>query len=236
VEIFIKREAVPVKVPLDKLLLSQNFQEPSKIRPEIIAEAEKALDIAMKLIEPTFLLDKFTIRTIDRDTIRVQQTALQIGESTHLLNQAAEAVVYLSTIGNKLEIAVNKLSLEGDFELAYWLDCAGVLALNEIDNEVWAHVENLAAKTGYGVGLSLSPGSLKGWDIKEQKKLCTLLDPDTIGVTINDASLLVPHKSASSIIGIGPDYPSNKVSSACDYCISDGKCWMRRAREGARYV
>jgi len=221
---------------LDKLLLSQSFKDTSQIRPEIIAEAKKALDIAMKLIEPTFLMDKFTIRKVDRDTILVQQTELQVGESSHLLNQAAEAVVYLSTIGNKLEIAVNKLSLEGDFELAYWLDCAGVLALNEIDNEVWAHVENLAAREGYGVGLSLSPGSLKGWDIKEQKQLCALLDPGTIGVTINDASLLVPHKSASSIIGIGPDYPSNKVSSACDYCISDGKCWMRKAREGARHV
>lgn len=221
---------------MDKLLLSQSFKDSRQIRPEIIAEAEKALDIAMKLIEPTFLMDKFTIRKVDRDTILVQQTELQVGESSHLLNQATEAVVYLSTIGNKLEITVNKLSMEGDFELAYWLDCAGVLALNEIDNEVWAHVENLAAREGYGVGLSLSPGSLKGWDIKEQKQLCALLDPGTIGVTINDASLLVPHKSASSIIGIGPDYPSNKVSSACDYCISDGKCWMRKAREGARHV
>ena len=79
-------------------------------------------------------------------------------------------------------------------------------------------VEKAAAERGWGVGAELAPGQLAGWDIAEQKLLTGLLDVESINVTVTDSGMLVPQKSASLMVGIGPEYKSTEVQTPCAYC------------------
>jgi len=232
VKSILKMDNISIDIPLDKLIYSQGFKKNSQVRPEIITEAEMALDMAMQLVEPAFVLERLPVQQMGQGKVKVGKTELNVGEFAHLLDQATEAFIYVTTIGRELEKAVSDLSRKGNFELAYWLDCAGVLALNSVDEKVWTMVESMAKDAGYGVGLSLNPGSLKGWAVEDQISLCSLVDISKVGVSVNSSFLLVPNKSASNLIGIGPGYPSDKVVPACNYCISEGNCWMKHARRG----
>lgn len=218
---------------MDKLICSQGFKENNQVRPEITEQAARAIDLAMQLIEPAFVLDRFPVGQAGGNRVKVGKIELNMGVNACLLEQAEEVVIYVTTIGGKLEKAVNDLSRGGNLELGYWLDCAGVLALNAVDREVWTLVESMAEQQGYGVGMSLSPGSLKGWPVEEQRGLCSLLDTNRVGVAVNASSLLVPYKSASNLIGMGKGYNSARVLPACDYCVSEGNCWMKHAQGGA---
>lgn len=229
--IFSKR--LSVEVFLDNLLCSQGFKERAQVRPEITEQAARALDLALQFVEPAFVLDRFPVGPAGENKVKVGKIELNMGDNACLLEKAEEAVIYVTTIGGKLEKAVNELSRRGNWELGYWLDCAGVLALNAVDREVWTLVESLAEQEGYGVGMSLSPGSLKGWPVEEQRGLCSLLDTNRVGVSVNASYLLVPYKSASNLIGMGPGYNSARVLPACDYCVSEGNCWMKHAQGGA---
>jgi len=67
-----------------------------------------------------------------------------------------------------------------------------------------------------------------GWPLRGQRELCSLLPLDEIGVHLNKYYVLEPHKSFSSLIGLGPGYESGQVGSICKYCALRDTCWRRR--------
>ncbi len=79
-----------------------------------------------------------------------------------------------------------------------------------------------------GVSPFLSPGSVHGWELEEQSKLCSLLPIERINVIIKNDTVLFPLKSITALIGIGPGYDSNKVGSTCDVCSKKNKCEMKQ--------
>ena len=111
---------------------------------------------------------------------------------------------------------------------AYMLDSAGVVALGAVGEALRCLVEETAAELGWGVSPSLSPGSLVGWSLRDQRALCGLLPLEKIGVHLNRSCVLEPHKSASGLVGLGPDYGTTRVGSVCKYCALQKTCWRRR--------
>jgi hypothetical protein len=132
------------------------------------------------------------------------------------------------TIGPHLEKRVHELQTSSESLQSYLLDSAGVVALGAAGETLRCLAEDAAAEEDWGVSPSLSPGSLVGWPLKGQRELCSLLDLDQIGVQLSSHNVLVPHKSASGLVGLGPGYQSNKVGSVCKYCALKDTCWRRR--------
>ena len=128
----------------------------------------------------------------------------------------------------RLEKKVQELQDAGDTMAAYMLDSAGVVALGAVGEALRCLVEDTAAELGWGVSPSLSPGSLVGWSLRDQRALCSLLPLEEIGVHLTRYNVLEPHKSASGLVGLGPDYDSAHVGSVCKYCALQDTCWRRR--------
>ncbi|MGE5401602.1 MAG: vitamin B12 dependent-methionine synthase activation domain-containing protein [Ignavibacteriales bacterium] len=61
----------------------------------------------------------------------------------------------------------------------------------------------------------LSPGYCE-WDISEQQKLFSLLPDDFCGIHLTEASLMMPIKSVSGLIGLGRNV--KKFSNSCALC------------------
>jgi hypothetical protein len=98
------------------------------------------------------------------------------------------------------------------------LDAGGVRCVGKLSALAHSIVEKEASERGWGVGAELAPGQLAGWDIAEQRLVTGLLDVASIGVCVTDSGMLVPQKSASLMVGMGPGYDSAEVSSPCAYC------------------
>ena len=54
-----------------------------------------------------------------------------------------------------------------------------------------------------------------------------MLGVDKMGVEVTASGILVPQKSASLMVGLGPDYESSEVHSPCEFCDVQDTCRFR---------
>lgn len=230
---FVLRD-IPVTLIAEQVIASRGQR---RVRPELVRDAEKAIALGRSLWQPMALYDWFNVETVTGEHVQLSgnsihkfqpPVALRIGPKADLLAGAERLLVSVGTIGPALEQRVHELQAGGDGLLSYLLDSAGVLALGAVSEAVRCLAEETAAELGWGVSPSLAPGSLVGWPLTGQRELCALLPLDQIGVRLNAYCVLEPHKSSSTLIGLGPGYDTAHVGSICKYCALQDTCWRRR--------
>ena len=219
---------IKIDFSIDELF---NFlQKDKKITYDVKKEAIKAFSKASKLCTPAIVYKLMQVEKITNTNLQVRgsnlrtEYVLNIGPNVNLLKPAQMIFVFLYTIGGAIDKESDKENKAGNYIQSYLLDSAGVLMLGKTGDIVNKVVEKEAAQRSWGVGGILSPGSLKGWSLLGQKQITEILDPGLIGVEINEAAVLKPFKSVTSIIGIGPEYPDNKVGPMCQYCSNADIC------------
>jgi hypothetical protein len=215
---------IEIHISLDGLLRTQRS---AVQRPAVRETARWATAEAQRLAEPAAVWALLPVHQVDGKRARVGEAWLRVGPHADLLAPARQALVSVATIGSALEEEVGRLVQEGSLLEGFMLDSAGVLALAAVGDSLSRLAEALAVQREWGVSLALAPGSLVGWPAHDQKALCSLLDLAAIGVTLNSSRVLVPHKSASRLVGLGPDYTTRQVESACRFCPQRETCWRR---------
>ncbi len=195
--------------------------------PRAQEAAGRALDEARGLVRPALAYEWLPVEVMGRREVRVGGVLFQIGGHADLMLPAREAFVCVATIGSVLEERARELAAEGETFESFILGEVGVYAVGGLMQRAHRLVEEQAAARGWGVGAELAPGQLAGWDVGEQKLLCSLLDVAAIGVEVTEAGMLSPQKSASLLVGAGPDYESKEVRSPCDYCVKGDTCRYR---------
>jgi hypothetical protein len=204
-----------------------HYQGQAAERPEVNKLAHWAIDEAQRLVTPAMVYDWFPVQALDSETVQVGDALLHLGPHADLLAPACEALVSVCTIGSALEEQVQTLMAEGRLFEGYLLDTAGVIALGVSGEPLRCVVEEEAVSRGWGISPVLSPGSLAGWTINEQRTLCALQDLSAIGVAVTDAGILSPQKSGAGLVGIGPDYTAKCVGSTCYLCTLRYTCRFR---------
>jgi hypothetical protein len=221
---------IPIALTPEEIIAAPRKRQ---IHPALLRNAEEALALGQALWRPQAVYDWFEVQAVDGEYVTLfttdgSATVLHVGPKADLLAPAQRALVSVMTIGSALEQKVQGLQAGGDAMAAYLLDSAGVVALGAVGESLRCLAEDTAAQLGWGVSPSLSPGSLVGWSLRGQRDLCALLPLEEIGVHLNDHCVLEPHKSASGLVGLGPDYGSSRVGSVCMYCALQKTCWRRR--------
>lgn len=202
---------------------------------EMVSAAKRAFDEGSSLIELRSVFEIYenmetesgsevlNLCGIDGKTERVR-----IGTKIDYLYPAKETVIAICTAGWAIADAIRSYSDNGDYIMAYYLDSFGVRALSELSSYMRGRVEDIAKEKGWGVGPSMQPGSVEGWDVTGQNDLYRLGHGELLGLSLNDSSFLVPHISNSALIGIGPHYTESKVGSMCHECPRRNECLWRR--------
>lgn len=212
-----------------------------RVQPGLLQDAAEAIALGETLWQPAAVYEWFdVVEASGQDVCLVpaggdgpdasgrQKRVLQVGPKADLLAGARRALVGVGTIGLALEARVQELHAAGQALDSYLLDSAGVVALGAVGEALRCLAEEAAAAQGWGVSPALSPGSLVGWPLAGQRALCSLLPLADIGVHLNGYYVLEPHKSFSTLIGLGPEFTSGKVGSVCKYCALQDTCWRRR--------
>ena len=201
----------------------------------ILNATEEAIALAYPLINPQLLYRWFDVVEVEKQHVILKPVSsdlpekrLLIGPYANELKKAQQAMIAVQTIGAALEEKVQDLNDTGELLPGFLLDSAGVVALSKVNTRANQMVEKVAADKGWGVGASLSPGSLKGWPIESQQELCGMLELAKINVQLNETNILVPFKSVSVLIGIGQEYTRKKVGSMCHLCNLKDTCTQRK--------
>lgn len=202
--------------------------------PEMMESFQNAVHDARSLAKPLIAYSFFDVYGIDKEEITLTSKAenrkypLSIGPNANMLDRAHTVMAVAHSIGSSIDERVKELNQNSLYLEGYLLDFAGLSVLNHIGRRAQIIAEDKAARNGWGVTASLSPGSLEGWDISGQKALHELLHLDGTGIELTESCMLVPFKTVISIIGMGPEYTEQKVGSICRLCSLRENCLQRR--------
>ncbi|MGM0655624.1 MAG: hypothetical protein ACQETR_09940 [Thermodesulfobacteriota bacterium] len=214
--------------------LEQKFNI-SRDNPEIFETAKKTLDKAKEIIFPKAVYQWFEFEKTtgkDKSGCIIQRSGdhvtFDFGYSYQFLAHARYVLISVFTTGQEFEKELQHTSSKGDPLEAYFLDLIGLSALEQVGETIKGIAEKQAGSLGWGVSPFLSPGSVKGWELEEQVKLCSLLPLEKIDVTFQNDSVLSPLKTVSCLIGMGPEYSSTNVGTNCRVCSKKDTCPMKQ--------
>lgn len=198
--------------------------DPARARPDIVVVAEDVIAEARALIAPTALHTVVPVRDFHHQTVVLDDGLTFEGPLVaRALAGATEVAVAVCTLGPALEEQVDAL-FRADPVRAMALDGAGVGALRVISGAVVACIREEASVRGLGTGMRASPGQ-EGWSIWQQRVLFRLVPAEDIGVRLAETCLMLPRKSVSFAIGIGPEMRPDAVT--CDFCSKRQRCPWR---------
>ncbi|NQT31826.1 MAG: hypothetical protein HQ588_05780 [Deltaproteobacteria bacterium] len=120
-----------------------------------------------------------------------------------LLKRCQKVAVFVLSTGGRLGEVVRQLSGDGLMVQAAVLDAIGSDAAETLAHVVQDIIAREAEADGLGISQRFSPGYCD-WRVSQQKMVFRAMGGDTAGVCLTDGCLMIPQKSISGIIGIGP--------------------------------
>jgi len=212
---------------LDDVWQNENGGRPP--RPALKALGEELFLEAKSLVKPAAVFDLFNVRSVGHNKV-----ALSNGESlrgpdiARFLAPARQVFVAAVSIGSALEDRASSYFADGERARGYLLDCLGTAAMTNLAQQVCARFESLAAPSGHPLGFPVSPGD-EGWPIAEQRVLFKMLPTNLIGLSLTDSCIMLPKKSVSFVVGVGPGMQTAAEGSQCDYCSAREVCRFKHS-------
>ncbi len=213
--------------------LVEKIQTGSK-RPDILATAEKTLNRINNIWNPAIVYRWLPFELSETEPGKSiicsnkSPLILDLGHSSIFVREANCFLVAAYSAGSEIEKEANKSSENENLLVSFIIDLIGLLVLEKTGDIVKKIAERKAADLNWGVSPFLSPGSIHGWDLEDQLKLCSLLPLNEINVQISNDAVLIPFKSLSCLIGIGAGYEATLVGTTCQVCSRNNDCQMKQ--------
>ena len=201
-------------------------------RPTLKQIAEELYPQAQRRVHPAAIYERFPVQKVTHDRVYLANgAALRGPDAAKVLSPAREVVVGVVTIGDAVEALSAEYFARGQALEGYLLDCLGTAAVTNLVQQVCTSLEPLATEQGFPLGFPISPGE-PGWPLTEQRVLFSLVAADRIGVRLSEGCAMIPKKSVSFVLGIGPGILTAAEGSQCDYCSLRDTCRHRLHTEG----
>jgi hypothetical protein len=207
-----------IDIDIRQVLHNIGYETKNKLPSRISSLVDEYLENACDLLEPSY-------SCVIRDITFVAEPYVAIKDSVtfeseviaRLLEDGDKAAIFLVTIGDPLEKMVGQLAEDRLVVQATVLDAIGSVAVESVANFVQERVEEVAQTQGLCISRRFSPGYCD-WDIGQQRMMFQAMNGDYADVHLTDGCLMVPQKSISGIIGIGPRHSSVEHYNPCRSC------------------
>lgn len=204
----------------DELFTKERIPEFRKGGPgEIHAAVERCLEEAKALARPKAISAVKKIISFDSDSVTVEGTITFSGKRLiSYIKGAKDLHLFLVTLGGEIESAASNWMSKGEALHGYLLDRMGSLAVESLAEATEDRLREVYLAKDETVSMRLSPGYCD-WPIEEQLLVAKALDFSKADVRLTEKFMMVPRKSISAMVGVGPkDLFSKKVSQcvACD--------------------
>lgn len=206
-----------LSITADDILRGQGA-DPQIVRsrkPVLLKAAERALAGGLGLIHPLALTAEVVVREHRHERILLVGGAALTGpEVTRQLSGAQRIVAAVCTIGQELEQATAHLFGE-DPLYALALDGLGNAAVECLAEQICGDIAEKVGSEGLQASAPLSPGSPE-WPVEVgQPQIFTLLNPSEAGVELTSSGMMIPRKSVSLVVGLGPEMSQTSMCSVC---------------------
>jgi len=209
-----------------EVLRRQGLGKEAKVRPEIKTLIRQLLASLKKarLLEPVVAYEYYMVSSMNGSQISLEgDKAIQGPLLPAIFPEAKELAVLLCTIGPRLEKQVTDYSKSGKTMRGMILDGIGSTAVDMLALEVLRRLASEASSRGYEISSPVNPG-MPGFPLTEQWNLLELVNADEIGVRLTASGVLVPRKSSSMVIGIGPKMTRWTQAEVCARCSLRESC------------
>ncbi len=184
----------------------------------VLEELKTALGIARSEAAPKSLFAKSIIAAANAGTLELEcGITLSGSELASHIKGASCIYVYLVTVGKGIEDAASSQMNSGEHLLGYLLDRIGSFAAESMAKNAEDVLRRKLSLENLSVSMRFSPGYCD-WGIEEQSKLARIIDFRKIGVTLTSSFMMVPKKSISAVVGIGPKELFLNAKSPCALC------------------
>ena len=208
------------------VLRREGIREYSRLRPEMKSLIRELLASTKSdhLLEPAIAYEIYPVTEVCQE-----QLSLEGGVAVHgqllpsVLPEVKELAAVVCTIGPKLEKEVTDYFHQKEPLRGLFLDGIGSAAVDSLSHEVCKFMMREALSRGYQSSSPFGPG-MPGFLITEQRQLFQLVPAEEIGVSLTPSVMMVPQKSASMVIGIGPRMATWTQVEICACCSSRETC------------
>lgn len=140
------------------------------------------------------------------------------------LKKSISLALFVSSVGPQMEQWASRLMNEGDVMKGYIVDAVASELVERSSEWLENRIEEHVKARGWSITNRYSPGYCD-WPVDDQHKLFSLLPERFCGISLTPSALMIPVKSLSGVIGLGPDVQRGAYQcSICD--LKD--CYRRR--------
>ncbi len=199
------------------------------VHPQVEEVLDRWIAEAGQRARPRAVYDVFPVGDIGKRWVRVETPRGPVqftGAIGDFLGPAEKLAVFIATAGPEVERLAADLLRQGDHLAGLIVNAVGAERAEAAEAAVISELTAQASPAGWGLTLPYSPGYC-GMALTEQRPLFAALDGGCIGVALTLDGLMVPLKSVSGLIGLGPAARMARQGSPCDRCTLS-RCAMRR--------
>jgi hypothetical protein len=201
----VKRQLIPGLRPrIDRDLVEKALGGPGAIPNTLEPDFQRLRHQVEDASDPQGALALSAITHKSDNTITLELNISLQGLGLFTLLELCESVAaFVVTLGPGPEQLIAKAQEEGRLKDLALLDAIASEAVESLAEQAQDFIARLAQQEGRGITRRFSPGYCD-FAIEQQAVLETLVPFAACGVRLNRASLMLPEKSISAVIGLGP--------------------------------
>lgn len=199
--------------------------EPNPVVQELM---EELLSEIRTVCKPKFCYSIFDSKSVGRTGLNIGGVTFTPGPIIHkALESGEKQYIIIATAGVEFDEWLHKVNVQGDILTTYLADSIGSEIAEATVRMACEKVGQEAARNGFQVSNSYSPGYCN-WHVSEQQKLFSLFPDAPCGVTLNDSSLMSPIKSVSTVVAVGREIERRPYG--CEIC-SLKSCFRKKIQK-----
>jgi len=215
-----------IKIYYDQLISRLGYGDVAL--PEVVPHTvRKVLDKVPSMISPQCSLSIAPLGTftVGENEIRCNSVTFHTESIiAKQLKSASTVAFFVCSIGPSMEHWSKREMDAGDPFHGYIIDYVASEYVEGLADWMEAELDRYLLSLSWKRTNRYSPGYCD-WSVSEQSKLFSFLHPNPSGVSLTESSLMLPIKSVSGIIGVGPK--AKKKDYECSLCdLKD--CYKRR--------
>ena len=209
-----------------RVLHDMGYPPDSKPSARVWSLVNDYIENAYEFISPSFSYAVRDVKLVNGTSSIIEDgVVFESGVIARLLEKASKVAVFVLTIGKYLENTAARLAQDGLVLQSAVLDAIGLDATRRLTNSVEGQISEVAHNQGLTIGRRFSPGYCD-WDVSQQEMVFQAMKGDYAGVSLTKSYLMIPRKSISGIIGIGPSEIENY--NPCKTCDKVVTCLHKR--------
>jgi hypothetical protein len=210
-----------------EVLRRQGLGREAEVRPETRRLIGKLLAGLRKsrLLETAVAYEYYAVRSLNGSQMSLEDDrTIQGPLLSAVFPEAKELVIIGCTIGSKLEKQATEYSKNGAVTHGMTLDGIGSAAVDKLVSEALGPISTGVSSRRYEISSPVNPG-MPGFPPTEQRNLLGLPNADAIEVSLTGSGVVVPRKSTSVVVGMGPRMTRWTQAEVCARCSRSEACY-----------